>query len=121
MITAGSKGAAYCARWVIIVDEDVNITDLDEVIWAVVTRARAPDDYELIRDGYSSGVDPIHSPEVRRRADARALTNNRSIINACRPFSWKDEFPIVNKASAELRRKVAEKFRDVLEDGGRLH
>ncbi len=120
LITAGSKGAAYCARWIIVVDEDVDITDLDEVIWAVVTRARAPDDYELIRDGYSSGVDPIHSPEVRRTANARELTNNRFIINACRPFSWKDKFPLVNKASEELRRKVAEKFREVLEDGGRL-
>jgi 4-hydroxy-3-polyprenylbenzoate decarboxylase len=115
LIAAGAKGGAYCARWVIVVDDDVNIMDMSEVIWAVTTRARIPDDYDLIRDGYSSGVDPVHHPEVRRKTDPHELTNHRFIINACRPYAWKDDFSMVNKASAELRERVTQKFRDVLE------
>jgi 4-hydroxy-3-polyprenylbenzoate decarboxylase len=120
LIAAGAKGAEYCGRWVIIVDDDVDIMDMGEVMWAVVTRAKIADDYDLIRDGYSSVVDPAHHPEVRGTTDPRGLTTNRFIINACRPFSWKDQFSNVNKASSDLREKVAEKFRDVLENGGRL-
>ena len=114
LIAAGAKGAEYCGRWIIVVDDDVNILDMGEVMWAVVTRAKIPDDYDLIRDGYSSAVDPGHHPEIRRSTDSRELTVNRFIINACRPFNWKDEFSIVNKASEQIRKKTLKKFKDVL-------
>jgi hypothetical protein len=34
------------------------------------------------------------------------------IIDACKPFYWRDRFPPVNKASEELRRKIIEKWGD---------
>jgi 4-hydroxy-3-polyprenylbenzoate decarboxylase len=32
------------------------------------------------------------------------------IINACRPFSWRDEFVTAVKPSAEMMRRAREKF-----------
>jgi 4-hydroxy-3-polyprenylbenzoate decarboxylase len=39
---------------------------------------------------------------------------SRAIIDACRPFEWRDEFAPVARASPELRDEVREKYRAVL-------
>ena len=36
--------------------------------------------------------------------------NNRGIIDACRPYGWKDDFPTVAEASPELKKDIREKF-----------
>jgi hypothetical protein len=36
--------------------------------------------------------------------------NNRGIIDACRPYGWKDEFPKVAEASPELKKKMRDLF-----------
>ena len=40
------------------------------------------------------------------------------MIDACRPFERLKDFPMVAKASPELRKQVAEKFADVLKTIG---
>ena len=104
--------ATYCGRYTVVVDEDIDPANLHDVVWAMGTRSDPGVDITHLNQCQSSRLDPMHEKDT--------LFSNRVIINACRPFSWKDEFPRVNKASEELRRKVAEKFREVLEDGGRL-
>jgi hypothetical protein len=37
------------------------------------------------------------------------------LINACRPFSWRDQFPKTNVFSSDERKAVAEKWRELLE------
>ena len=39
----------------------------------------------------------------------------RMLINACKPFSWRDQFPKTNVFSAEERAVVEKKWRDLLE------
>jgi 4-hydroxy-3-polyprenylbenzoate decarboxylase len=41
--------------------------------------------------------------------------NNRAVVDCCRPFGWKDEFPTVAEASPELRKKVREKWPEIFE------
>jgi hypothetical protein len=36
------------------------------------------------------------------------------LINACRPFTWRDQFPKSNVFSAEERKLVENKWRDLL-------
>jgi 4-hydroxy-3-polyprenylbenzoate decarboxylase len=43
------------------------------------------------------------------------FVNSRAIINACRPYSWKDKFPPVNAMSPELRERITEKWKKELE------
>ncbi len=38
------------------------------------------------------------------------FTNSRAIIDACRPFHWKDDFPPVNSPSPETMREAQEKW-----------
>jgi len=44
------------------------------------------------------------------------LTNSRAIIDATRPYAWKDQFPRVNMPSPERDRKAREKFGYLLKD-----
>jgi hypothetical protein len=37
------------------------------------------------------------------------------LINACRPFTWRDQFPKSNVFNSEDRRIVETKWRDLLE------
>jgi hypothetical protein len=39
----------------------------------------------------------------------------RMLINACKPFSWRDQFPKSNVFSAAERRDTEERWRDLLD------
>jgi hypothetical protein len=36
------------------------------------------------------------------------------LINACKPFSWRDQFPKTNVFDAEDRKRVQNKWKDLL-------
>jgi 4-hydroxy-3-polyprenylbenzoate decarboxylase len=38
------------------------------------------------------------------------------LVDACKPFHWREQFPASNVASPELRRKVAAKWKDALKN-----
>jgi hypothetical protein len=38
------------------------------------------------------------------------LTNSRMVVDATRPYDWRDKFPRVNAPSPESARKGREKF-----------
>jgi 4-hydroxy-3-polyprenylbenzoate decarboxylase len=103
---------AYGGKWVIVVDEDVNVTDLQEVIWAAVTRADPLTDLDFIRNAWASPADPLIPPEERAKGN---MTNSRLIINACRPFHWRDRFSPITKARPEIARRARDKFGYLLE------
>ena len=52
---------------------------------------------------------PIHAftPEQKASGD---ITNSRAIIDACKPFHWKDEFPMVNAPGPEVLKEAREKY-----------
>ena len=98
---------AYANRWVIVVDDDIDVSNLDELMWAALTRADPASDIDFIRGGWNSPADPLVSPADRARGK---MTNSRMIINACRPFHWRDEFVAAVKPSEEMSRRAREKF-----------
>jgi 4-hydroxy-3-polyprenylbenzoate decarboxylase len=98
---------AYGNRWVIVVDDDIDVSNLDELMWATLTRADPVKDVDFIRGGWNSPADPLVSPADRAQG---RTTNTRMIINACRPFSWRDEFVAAVKPSEEMARRAKEKF-----------
>lgn len=105
----GSHGGGYMSKLVIVVDEDIDPTDLNEVLWAVVTRANFDTSVDIIKGCWGSRLDPALPPDKREKGD---LTHSVMLIDACKPFYWRDLFPPVNKASEELRTKIIEKWRD---------
>lgn len=108
----GCRAGNYHGRFVIVVDDDIDPTNLGEVIWAISTRCDPKSAITVIDNCWSTPLDPAMPPDKK---DASDFTNSRAIINACRPYAWKDRFPPVNALSPELRRKMSEKWKRELE------
>ncbi len=106
-ITATCHAGAYLGRIVVVVDEDVDVSNLEEVIWAVCTRCDPASGIDIIHNMWSSALDPVISPDDREQGK---LYNSRAVINACRPFHWKDKFQKVNAPTPEARRKAWERW-----------
>ncbi len=98
---------AYCGRYVIVVDDDIDVSNLDEVIWAMISRSDPATSIDIITNAWSTPLDPRLAPEDRAKGN---YTNSRAIIDACRPFHWRNEFPRVNMPSKETMKKARAKF-----------
>jgi len=111
LVATGCGAAGFMGRMTIIVDEDIDITDASEVMWAMATRWDPKNQTDIIDGCWSGNLDPTLSPEKRATGN---LTNSRIIIYAVRPFHWKDEFPKVNMVSRDYAAQVAEKWKGKL-------
>jgi len=98
---------AYCGRYVVVVDEDVDVTDLEELMWAVCTRSDPATSIDIINRAWSTHLDPRISPEDKEKG---RLWNSRAIIDATRPYDWKDEFPRVNVPTPERKKRALDKW-----------
>ena len=68
-LAAQCPAAAYYTKWVIVVDEDVDPTDVNDVLWALSTRCHPSEDLDILRNTWSTGLDPSqYAPEVGRAA-----------------------------------------------------
>ncbi|HEY6820887.1 MAG TPA: UbiD family decarboxylase [Burkholderiales bacterium] len=100
---------AYMSRYSVVVDEDIDPSNLQEVMWAVATRTDPAIDIDIIQRGMGSKNDPMF---VAYPYDAPY--SSKAIIDACRPWDHLDEFPAVAEVSRELEAKIRAKWKDVL-------
>ncbi|MBI4317377.1 MAG: UbiD family decarboxylase [Chloroflexi bacterium] len=107
MIASFCHAGHYMGRYVIVVDEDIDITNLDDVMWAMCTRSEPSDSIEIVRRALSSPLDPMIPP-------GNPAFNSRAIIDACRPYEWRDKFPPVAECSRDLVQKTREKWEGLL-------
>jgi 4-hydroxy-3-polyprenylbenzoate decarboxylase len=99
-------------RVLVVVDEDIDPSNAEEVLWAIATRTDPENDFEIQRGCPSSPLDPMIPPERKKK---RQFRSSRALIVACRPWDWMSEFPAVSRASEESRRKTYEKWRPLFE------
>ena len=88
-------------------DDDIDVSNLEQLMWAVCSRSDPATSIDFIRGAWSTPLDPSIDPERKEKGD---FTNSRAIIDACRPFHWKDKYPIVNMPLPETARKTKEMF-----------
>ncbi len=86
-LAAQCPAAAYYTKWIIAVDDDVDPTDINDVLWALSTRCHPTEDVDLLRNTWSTGLDPSRFPPEMRPYGAKML------INACKPHRHLAEFP----------------------------
>lgn len=109
-------------RYTVVVDDDIDPSNLNDAIWALATRSDPVRSIEILRHCPTTSADPIVSPQEKRKTKLapKPLYGSRAVIDACRPFEWKDEFYPVVQVSNELRLQLLEKwghlFREFLPD-----
>jgi 4-hydroxy-3-polyprenylbenzoate decarboxylase len=70
------------------------------------TRSQAHE-IDIVRGIWTSPTDPAIPPEER---ETGMYTSSRALIDACRPYRWRDQFPKVNQFSPEKRREYRAKW-----------
>lgn len=108
-VAAQCQAAAYMNRYVIVVDDDVDVRSLDDVIWAVCTRSDPAEDVEIMRKTWGSKADPL-------LVDHSRPYNSRAIIDACIPFERRGDFPAVATGNPAYLEEVGRKWAHLLGD-----
>jgi UbiD family decarboxylase len=107
-LTANTPAAAYMNRYVVVVDDDIDVSDLGQVVWAMSTRTDPAIDIDVVSRTWGSKLDPMLS------GDAPPY-NSRAIIDACRPYERKGTFPRVAQSDPAYLRDVMARWGSVFE------
>ena len=99
---------AYMSRYSVVVDEDIDPSNLQEVMWAVATRSDPATSIDIIQRGVGSKNDPMYVTYPYE-----AAFSSKAIIDACRPYDHLHDFPLVAEASKTLREKILAKCKDL--------
>ena len=78
MAFMATLGTELYAKYVIVVDEDVDVFDINDVMWAVATRCRAEKDIIFVPGAKAAVIDPISDPDT--------FTVTKMGIDATRPY-----------------------------------
>jgi UbiD family decarboxylase len=106
-IALGVRTTLALGRFVIIVDDDIDPSDLKDVFWAITTRCDPAVQTEIFRDLPTSDINPRIPPEEREQ---RQFRSSRMVIDACKPYRWLTAFPVSNKMTGERRKKILAKW-----------
>src|SRR6516164_1922750 len=79
-LAAQCTAGAYFGKYVIVVDDDVDPTDVHQVLWAMATRSRPAQSIDILRETWSTYLDPsLNPPEIRP-------WGSKALINACMDY-----------------------------------
>ena len=107
LLTAGSRTVAYMCRWVILVDSDIDPSNLTDVLISLGNRFDPETGIDIIRGCWGTPLDPTLPPDKRSRYD---FSHSMAIIDTTKPFyRLKDYAPII-KTSPELMKKTLDKW-----------
>jgi UbiD family decarboxylase len=102
---------SYMGRLVVVVDDDVDPSDLADVMWAVTTRCEPSEQTDIIRNGWSSALDPRIPADAKERG---VTSHSKLIIEAVKPFAWIDKFPKLSALTHDDARAIEEKWGKIL-------
>jgi len=91
----------------VVVDDDIDPSDTEDVLFALTTRCVPEEDVDVIRNIPTFELDPRTTPEDRA---ARNFTTSALLVDACIPYHWRDEFPEVIDFPADFKAELAERF-----------
>ena len=105
LVASQVNPTGYVGRYVVVVDDDIDPTDMQDVIWAMGTRTDPKTDFTILDRNWSSRLDTMVTGEK--------LYNSRVVIDACIPYERLETFPRVAQTSPELAAEVRARFPDV--------
>jgi 4-hydroxy-3-polyprenylbenzoate decarboxylase len=106
-LAAQCPGGAYYTKWIIAVDEDIDPTDIDQVIWAMASRCNPIDDMDVLRNTWSTWLDPTQNPPEKRPYGSKAL------INACKEHRHLPSFSKRTTLRKNIYDKVAARWKEL--------
>jgi len=105
-------------KWVIVVDDDVDIYDPHKVLIAVSNMVRPGEDLEIFHNTGGGTLDPSVHPDILERT-GHIGSWDRVFIDATKPFDWKPredwdgkKFPYHALAEEDMLEKVRKRWKE---------
>lgn len=112
-VASGCSVTGRDARFIIVVDEDIDPSNLGEVIWAMATRCDPEKAIDVMRACWSTQANPLLTKE---NLEQGILEQSRAFILACKPFHQIKDFAPSLKTSADLLDKTRKKWRHLFSE-----
>ncbi len=106
-LAAQCPGGAYFSKWIIAVDDDVDPSDMNQVVWAMSTRCNPVEDIDILRQTWSTWLDPTQNPPEERPYGSKAL------VNACMEHRYLKQFSRRTKVRRATYEQVAARWRQL--------
>jgi 4-hydroxy-3-polyprenylbenzoate decarboxylase len=106
-LAAQCPGGAYFTKWIVAVDDDIDPTDINEVLWAMATRCNPADGIEILKNTWSTWLDPAQNPPEKRPYGSKAL------INACMDHRHLKDFSKRSRLRKETYEKIARRWKEL--------
>jgi UbiD family decarboxylase len=104
LAAATVASGASMGRYIVVVDDDVDIMDLEEVVWVLSTRTDPARSIQILDNLPSNPLDPmLHNL-------SKPWATSRAIIDACRAYDRRDSYPAVVTVSPGLAARVSERY-----------
>lgn len=110
-LAAQCAGGAYINKFTVIVDEDVDPTDLEQVVWAMASRCNPIDDIDILRNTWSTPLDPAQNPPEKRPYASKAL------VYACKDHRFLKTFSKRTMLTEDTYKRVEKRWRELGLDG----
>lgn len=114
-VAAQVREGAFGGKYVVVVDDDIDPTNTNDLLWAICSRTDPATSIEFIRNSWGLNLDPM--TDWKEGRPVSELKMSRAIINACKPFGRvsRGDFPRVVEASPALQDETLRKWRELLE------
>jgi UbiD family decarboxylase len=106
-LAAQCMGGAYFTKYIVVVDDDVDPSNMQEVLWAMVTRSRPSESIEILRETWSTFLDPSQNPPENRP------WGSKCIINACKEFKYYKTFSPRTLLKQEMYEQVCARWKEL--------
>jgi|SRR5579871_1250657 len=103
-LAAQCTAGAYFGKYVIVVDHDIDPTNVHQVLWAMATRSRPSQSIDILRETWSTFLDPsLNPPEIRP-------WGSKALINACMDYKFITTFSPRTKLSKAVYEQVVRRW-----------
>jgi 4-hydroxy-3-polyprenylbenzoate decarboxylase len=106
-LAAQCTAGAYFGKYVIVVDDDIDPSNIHQVLWAMATRSRPAQSIDILRETWSTFLDPsLNPPEIRP-------WGSKCLINACMDYRYIKTFSRRTKLSKEAYDTVVSRWQEL--------
>jgi UbiD family decarboxylase len=108
LVAASCRANTFAGLFTIVVDDDIDITNEKDVLWAIAGRADL-DNIQVIRNIQTKAK----RPKKMVPGQPPSILNDRVVIDACWPYERRANFPVTSRFSDEYQEKTVKKWQSL--------
>lgn len=102
-------------NYLIMVDDDIDPWNAQDVFWALRTRCDPAEQATIIKNIFASVTNPrVWTPEMMQIPLERGAITSALVLDACKPFHWKDGFITIGDLQPDIKQTIRKKWQELM-------